>query len=145
MKNIFMKQGRDNDEKYIKISLNPNAYSLQTIYAASYVFLDKAYILLDQDKRKNNEVYLFSKNGEDLERVAKEFVNELINYGHYFSRVENNASTIKTIMQRVLFSVNPKFAEDAEEQEIQELLKELEKDVPETKKKTKHAFTRTKK
>ena len=145
MKKLFLTHGLDNSEKYIKITLNSNAYSLQTIYAASYIFLDKAYVLLDQDKNKNNEVYLFSKSSEDLEKLAKEFCNELINYGHYFSRVENNVLTIKTIMQRVLFSANPKFAEEAEEQEIQELLKELEKDVPANKQKKKHAFARPKK
>ena len=145
MKKLFLTRGIENNEKYIKLVLKPDVYGLQAVYAASYIFLDRAYILLDQDKNKNIEVYLFSKNGEDLEKLAKEFGNELINYGHYFSRVENNASTIKTIMQRVLFSVNPKFAEEAEEQEIQELLKELEKDVPANKQKKKHAFARPKK
>ncbi len=137
MKNIFTTRGFDNKEEYIKVTLNPQLYTLQTIYAASYIFLDKAYILLDQDNKKNIEVFLFSRNGENLNSLGKEFANELINYGHYFSRVENNASTIKTIMQRVLFTVNPKFAEEAEEQEIQELLKELEKDTPAKKSKKK--------
>lgn len=135
----------DIKEDHAKVILNSKVYSLPTIYAASYVFLDKAYVLLDQDKAKNTEVFLFSKNGEDLQKLAKEFCNELINYGHYFARVENNASTIKTIMQRVLFSVNPKFAEEAEEQEIQELLKELEKDAPLSIPKRKNAPARSKK
>ncbi|OIO35429.1 MAG: hypothetical protein AUJ74_06100 [Candidatus Omnitrophica bacterium CG1_02_44_16] len=120
----------DKENKFAKIKLSSAVYDLPTIYAASYVFLDKAYILLDKDKNNNIEVHLYSKDCSDLEQLAKEFCNELINYAHYFSRVENNSGIIKTIMQRVLFSVNPKFAEEAEEQEIQDLLKELEKDTP---------------
>ncbi len=120
----------DKENKFARIKLNLAVYDLATIYAACYVFLDKAYILLDKGKNKGIEVHLWAKNGLDLEKLAKEFCNELINYAHYFSRVENNSATIKTIMQRVLFSVNPKFAEEAEENEIQELLKELENDAP---------------
>jgi His-Xaa-Ser system protein HxsD len=136
--------GSFKDTPYAKVVLKPSIYSMESIYAATYVFLDKAYILLDQDKNKNIEVYLFSKNNQDLKNLRMEFYNELINYSHYFSRVEKNSAMIKTIMQRVLFSVNPKFAEEAEEQEIQELLKELEKEEP-IKSKNKNALTATKK
>ena len=135
----------DENNKFVKIILNAEVYNIQTIYAASYVFLDKAYILLDKAKNKDIEVYLFSKNGTDLSSLAKDFCNELINYGHYFTRVENNAAAIKTIMQRVLFTINPKFAEEAEEQEIQDLLKELEKDSSIKKTKKKYALTHSKK
>ena len=128
MKNKISISNFDKDAKYVKITLSPKLYPLQSIYAAGYVFLDKAYVLLGQDKNKDIEVYLFSKNNQDLKNLGMEFYNELINYSHYFSRVESNAGAIKTIMQRVLFSVNPKFAEEAEEQEIQGLLRELDKE-----------------
>lgn len=121
----------DKDNKYAKIKLNLDVYSLQAIYAAGYIFIDKAYILLNKIKEKEVEVYLFARNKEfNFKELAMEFYNELLNYSHYFSRVETNSSVIKTIMQRVLFSVNPKFTEEAEEQEIQDLLKELEKEEP---------------
>jgi vancomycin permeability regulator SanA len=135
----------DKDTKYAKLTLAPKIYTLQSIFAAGYVFLDKAYILLDQDRNKNIEVYLFSKDSQNnLKALGLEFYNELLNYSHYFSRVENNSSLIKTIMQRVLFSVNPKFAEEAEEQEIQELLKELDKEEP-IKRKSVHGLATPKK
>jgi len=118
----------DEETKFASITVGLEAYSLQAIYAAGYAFLDKAYILLDQDKGRRIRVCIFSKTGLELKKLALDFCNELINYAHYFSRVESNSAAIKTIMQRVLFSVNPKFAEEAEEQEIQDLLKELEKE-----------------
>lgn len=144
MKKIISVHNFDKDTKYAKLTLNPKIYTLQSIYAAGYVFLDKAYILLDQDKNnKNIEVYLFSKNNQDFKNLGLEFFNEILNYSHYFSRVESNAGIIKTIMQRVLFSVNPKFAEEAEEQEMQELLKELEKEEP-VRSKNRYGFTHKK-
>jgi len=113
--------------KYAALEISQSVYDIKTIQAASYVFLDKAYILLDQNTKNKIEVYLFPKDARlDPKVCALEFCNELVNYAHYFTRVESNAEVTKTIMQRVLFSVNPKAAEQAEEQEIQDLLKELE-------------------
>ena len=144
MNNMIAIKNFDKCTQYAQIKLNPDVYSLQSIYAAGYVFLDKAYILLDQSRDKKIEVYLFSKDNQDVKNLAMEFYNELLNYSHYFSRVETNSAAIKTIMQRVLFSVNPKFAEEAEEMEIQELLKELEKEEPK-KAKNKHGLAPAKK
>jgi His-Xaa-Ser system protein HxsD len=128
MKKHFAIVDFDKQTQCVKLILNQKVYSLQSVYAASYVFLDKAYILLDEGKDHEIEVYIFAKGNESLKTLAMEFYNELINYAHYFMRVESNSGVIKTIMQRVLFSVNPKFAEEAEEQEIKDLLKELEKE-----------------
>jgi len=116
-------------ENFVKVSVNPKVYSLQTIYAAGYVFLDRSYILLDRDEKKDIEVYLFpQKKRQDLKRLGFEFCNELLNYAHYFSRAKANAETVKAIMQRALFSASPGLAEEAEEKEIQDLIKELEEE-----------------
>ncbi len=130
MKKFIQKGVLEGNEQYAKILLSKKIYSLPTIYAAAYVYLDKAYLILDDEDKNGIGVYVFAKENRDPEKIAKDFYNELINYAHYFNRVENNAATIKTIMQRVLFSVNPKFAEEAEELEIQQLLKDLEKEEP---------------
>ena len=37
---------------FAELRLNPKIYSKETIFATGYVFLDKAHILLDQDKDK---------------------------------------------------------------------------------------------
>lgn len=113
--------------EYAAFEVSQVVYDIKTIQAAGYVFLDKAYILLDQNAKNKVEIYLFPKdNAVSPKQCALEFCNELVNYAHYFTRVESNGEVAKTIMQRVLFSVNPKAAAEAEEQEIQELLKELE-------------------
>jgi His-Xaa-Ser system protein HxsD len=124
-------------EEYAKVVLSKDIYPLPTIYAAAYAFLDKAFVLLDEETKGKIAVFIFPKDAADPKMRGKEFCNELINYAHYFTRAESNAAAIKTIMQRVLFSVNPKFAEEAEEMEIQQLLKDLEKEEPPAKKKKK--------
>ena len=141
-----IKLGSISKENFVKITVNPKVYSLQTIYAAGYVFLDRSYILLDQDEKKNIEVYLFpQKKRQDLKRLGFEFCNELLNYSHYFSRAKANAETVKTIMQRALFSASPSLAEEAEEKEIQDLIKELEEEEEKEKEKGKDELATSKK
>jgi len=113
---------------YIQLNVDSKVYSKETIFAAGYVFLDKAYILLDSDKGHFN-VYLYPQHkNSDLKKLALDFSNELMNYSHYFSRAKNNAEAIKAIMQRALFSVAPSLVQEAEEKEIQDLIKELEEE-----------------
>ena len=96
-------------DDYAELKVNADIYSKETVYAVGYVFLDKAYILLDSDK-DYIVVYLYAKDGEsDLENLALEFCNELMNYAHYFSRAENNAEAVKALMQRALFSAAPEY------------------------------------
>ena len=135
MKNFFKTGVFEKDQKFAKIILSNSIYPLQTIFAASYAFLDKAYVILNEEPKGRIAVFVFPKDNMDPKAIGREFCNELINYAHYFARAESNAAAIKTIMQRVLFSANPKFAEEAEEKEIKQLLEDLEKeDAPGRKK-----------
>jgi His-Xaa-Ser system protein HxsD len=110
------------------LEVNEKIYSKETIFAAGYIFLDKAYILLDQVKDKIL-VYLYPQNKEaDLKKLSLEFYNELLNYAHYYSRVKINADAIKTLMQRALFSAAPSLVQETEEKEIETLIKELEEE-----------------
>lgn len=114
------------NENYAELRVNTEIYSKETIFAVGYVFLDKAYILLDIDKN-DFVIYLYpQQKGSDLNQICLEFCNELLNYAHYFTRSENNAEAIKSIMQRALFSAAPSLVQEAEEKEIEDLIKELE-------------------
>jgi len=113
----------------VKLTINPKIYSLETIYAAGYLFLDKVYLFLDEGRNKNIDIYLFAKDRPtDLKKIAFDFSNELLNYCHYFSSAKTNAESIKLILQRALFSASPSLIEQAEEQEIKDILKDLEKE-----------------
>ena len=115
-------------DDYAELRVNSKIYSKETIFAVGYVLLDKAYILLDMDKG-DIVVYLYpQQKGTDLRQLCLEFCNELVNYSHYFSRVKNNAEAIKSLMQRALFSAAPSLVQESEEKEIEDLIKELEKE-----------------
>jgi len=115
-------------EDYVEITVSSKIYSKDTLFAVGYVFLDKAYILLDT-KDDDMIVYLYARQeGADLKQLSLEFCNELLNYAHYFSRAENNAEAIKMVMQRALFSAAPSLVQEAEEREIEDLIRELEEE-----------------
>lgn len=78
-----MKKNIRKKENTLIFSLNPQLYSLQVIYGASYVFIDRAYILLDGDVKKSIKVFIKGKkrlSRKSLEALAGEFKNELLNY-----------------------------------------------------------------
>lgn len=113
---------------HAEITVSAKIYSKETIFAAGYVFLDRAYILLNQTADKFL-VYLYpQKEATDLKKLGMEFHNELLNYAHYFTRVKANADAIKSLMQRALFSTAPSMVQEAEEKEIEDLIKELEEE-----------------
>ncbi len=116
--------------KCVKLQVKEKVYTLPTIYAAGYIFLDRAYLLLDKDKDEVI-IYLFpKKKGADLKQLGMGFLDELINYAHYFTRAAENVEVTKAILQRALFSASPSLAQEAEDKEIEQLVQELEEDNP---------------
>lgn len=112
-------------EGWKTIKINKDLYSLQAIYNAAYTFLGKAYIVIDEDE-KYYIVYVKSKGEASLDNIELEFGNQLINYERYFASLKENNEVAKLIIQRALFSSSPRFIQEAEEKEIEELIKELE-------------------
>jgi len=117
----------DKKNNYIKLKVNSKVYSLATIFAAGYTFLDKVYILLDKDSKGNIFIFLSpQKKNSNLKKIGLEFFNELLNYSHYFSTSKTNSETIKLILQRALFSANPSMSREVEDKYIDNLIdKEL--------------------
>lgn len=115
------------DGEYAIVSVNPEIYSLPTIYSAAYVFLDRAYVVIDKDAGKI-VVCLKPKDDKEPEKLGMEFHNELLNYANYSSNVKENNEITKMIVQRALLSADSSLAQDMEDKEIEELIKELEKE-----------------
>jgi len=126
MLNMDLKEKIRISDDYVVVSVNPKIYSLPTIYSAAYVFLDRAYIILDGDPEKEILVNLKPKNDYDLEKLGMEFYNELLSYANYSNRVKENNEIIRTIIQRALFSTDISLLDEVEQKEVEELLKELE-------------------
>lgn len=98
-------KNKKNDDFTIK--LNPKIYSLSVIYGAAYVFIDKAYVVLDGDPKKSIEVWFRAKNiGDDLSAILGEFENELLNYALREQIVKSNQKIREyTIAQALLSSL----------------------------------------
>jgi hypothetical protein len=123
---------------WIKVPLKSKVYSLPAIYSAGYVFMDKAYTYLEPEGKDGVAVWLTpKKKGADLDVLAKDFIQELMSYSNYFSRLTANADGMKLLMQRALFAAPPAAAKEAEEKEIQDLIRELEAEEQKENKKVK--------
>lgn len=121
----ILTKGKD----YVKLPVDLKLYPLNTVYSAGYVFLDRAYIYLDKDTDSKICVWLFPKDKkEDYDKLGMDFYNELINYANYFTGLKANSETLKMLMQRTLFSVAPTLSKEAEDKEIEDLIKELEEE-----------------
>jgi His-Xaa-Ser system protein HxsD len=91
----------------IKFSLNLEAYPLEAIYGAAYVFIDKAYLFLDNPSSKKIEVFLKSKtqkSKKQLENLKGEFLNELLNYTLRVNLNKRNRKIREYIVNQALFS-----------------------------------------
>lgn len=94
-------------ENYVLVSVSSEIYSLDTIYTAAYVFLEKAYLVLDGDLKKEIFIKLTAKkkcNEEELNLLGEEFLNELINYGFYKKQSEQNKQIRQIILRRALLT-----------------------------------------
>jgi len=114
---------------YLRLNLATELYSLATIYAASYVFLERSYVYLDKDSNGRIIIYLFAKNKKDnLKRLGMDFCNELLNYAHYHTSLKANAEVMKTLIQRALFSASPSLIADMSAREIEQLGQQLQEE-----------------
>jgi His-Xaa-Ser system protein HxsD len=102
----------DEKENACIIKLNQKVYPLDVIYSAAYVFIDKAYIILDEDSKKNISVFLKPKKKMDLNELGGEFYNELLNYAQYKTQAEKNKAIRETIIQRALITNDPSIIEE---------------------------------
>ena len=110
------------------LKINPKVYPIETVYSAAYVFLDKAYVILDGDPKKEIIVKLRLKEKGDLKKLGNEFFNELINYADYQKRSKDTKQLREMIMQRAIITNDPSVVEQEDDKEFEKLLKELDED-----------------
>jgi len=83
----------DEEKGVVLISVNPKIYTLDIIHSACYVMMDKAYITIDGDPSREVIVRLRPIQPcrtTDLEKLGRDFNNELINYAFYKVQVNRN-------------------------------------------------------
>ncbi len=95
-------------ENMVMVSVNPKIYPLDVIYSAAYVFLDRAYVMIDGDPQEEVIIELRPKDAkEDIEKLGGEFNNELLNYAAYKAQAEKNSAIRNMIVQRALLTNDP--------------------------------------
>lgn len=99
----------DEKNQYALFSINPKIYPLELVFSAAYVLMDKAYIILDGDPKKEILVEIRKKNGVDdtLQNIVYDFNNELLNYAVYKVQSEKNKTIREIILQKILLSNDP--------------------------------------
>ena len=119
------------DERQVSFNINDDLFPLDAVYGAAYLFVDRCWLFLSRADSTSVGVHLKTK-GEateaDLEALAGEFANELLNQALRV-RVGESTSTIREYtMARAFFttpaqsSIDALLAElDAEELEEDEL------------------------
>jgi len=121
------------DENCVFISINPKIYPLDVIYTVSYVFLEKAYLILDGEPDKEIIVKLIAKikvDKEQLRQLGNDFFNELINYGFYKNQSEKNNVIRQILLQKALFGDagedEEELGDDLDETDLEEDSDEIE-------------------
>lgn len=91
----------------IIVKINPRIYPLEVIYGAAYSFMDRAYVDISGSPQRQISLTLASKedlNRKELEKLAGEFKNELLNYALRREISRNNKEIREYIISRALFS-----------------------------------------
>jgi His-Xaa-Ser system protein HxsD len=95
----------DKNKKTVVISVNPRIHPLDIVFSAAYIFIDRAYVMIDGDPNSQILVKLrVKKDDENLEEIGRAFNNELINYQFYSVQTFKNQPLRELIMRRALFT-----------------------------------------
>jgi His-Xaa-Ser system protein HxsD len=102
-------------DNQITLAVNPKLYPLEAVYSAAYVFMDRAYIVLDGDPKK--EILVRMKIKEEfksmsLGELGNEFNNELLNYADYLTRAKETKKIREMFLQRAIITNDPETAEE---------------------------------
>jgi len=108
----------------IIFTIKTKLYPLDAVYGASYAYLDRAFLFLDEKKKGEILVSVKSKekmSRKQLQALAGDFQNELLNYSFRATISNNNKKLRETILGRALLGALDEEPESKpEEEEIDE-------------------------
>lgn len=97
----------DAKKQFVKIFVNTTLFPLSVVQSAAYAFIDRAYVQLEGDP--NTEIVVTMKpkdskkaNLKDLEIMAREFNNELINFAVYEMQARRNLRLREMLLRRAV-------------------------------------------
>lgn len=92
----------DEKENSVFIKVNPKIFPLEVVYSAAYMFLDRAFVIIDGDPQTEILVQLKAKDKTNLAEMALEFHNELVNYAVYVVQAARTSEIRTAIIQSAL-------------------------------------------
>jgi His-Xaa-Ser system protein HxsD len=96
-------------ERRVEFVVSEELYPLDVIQGASYLFIDRCYVWLDRPADKQVKVVLRSKGAAtpaELEALAGEFSNELLNQALRKNIGDTNAKIREFVMARAFFAAD---------------------------------------
>ena len=114
-KNVFSVDNMtiDRSKGTVTVNVNSRIHSLDSVIAASYIFIDKAYVILDGEPGEEIVVRLNAKDKKaDLLKLGRSFNNELINYSFYAVQTARTLPVRAAMIQRAFLTQNEKGAEE---------------------------------
>lgn len=101
-------------EGCVLVSVNPKIYPVDVVLSSAYIFTDKCYVLVDGDPDEEVIVELRPKDKkENIEKIGRNFNNELINYANYAVQAIKNERLREAILNRVLLTNSVEETEEA--------------------------------
>lgn len=92
-------------DNVVMISVNPKIYPLDVVLSSAYLFTNDYYVLVDGDPVEEIIVELRPKDkNEDIEKIGRNFNNELINYATYTVQTIKNEKLREAILNRVMLT-----------------------------------------
>ena len=100
-------------------------YPLEAVYGAAYIFIDRAYVILDRPEAGRIRVTLASKTSgvpeSTLESLAGEFANELLSCAWRGQITQQNRATLEAVtMQAIAGAMGPPSLEELEKFDFSE-------------------------
>jgi len=94
------------------ILIDADVYPLEAVYGASFVFIDRCYVLIDKPEQGKYRITLAGKEGEPSEQALRDLTGEFANelracaWRHQIS-VDNRAVIEATTMQAIAGAMGP--------------------------------------
>lgn len=116
------------DGKRVSFVVDEEVYPRDAVYGAAYLFVDRCYVFLTRPADDKVEVRLKPKEEGDLEALAGEFANELLNQVVRLRVGEATAQIREYYMAKAFFADSSQTSIDALLQQLED--EELGEDDP---------------
>jgi His-Xaa-Ser system protein HxsD len=88
-------------ERSVSMVIDAQAYPLQALYGAAYIFLDRCYVFIDRPAADRFRITLSAKQAveetEALRQLVGEFANELLSCAWRHQVTQDNRVAIETV------------------------------------------------